>query len=259
MVDETQSKYSRIFIAFILYAVIFALLIVQSSFMNLASVAILYLIIIVIVCVLRNHESISLKWGPPTLIGVFFGSIMISAIFVVSMLAGWVQILEINSKSAIIFIEIIVLQILVSVGEEISFREFILRNCMFGMNKVHAIIISSLMFASIHFFSIMDQRMGIENNIIMFSTLFLNGILFALLYIKYGLYASMGFHFAWNILQYNVFALREGFNSLLELSYQGSIIFSGGQYGPEAGLIGILAMGLGIIAVILFNKKPDKT
>ena len=259
MIGETKSGYRNTLIAFTLYAIIFVLLMVQSNFVSRTSLIVLYLVIIAFVYGLRKREFMPLKWGKPTLFGVFFGSIMISAIFLVNLQIGWTKILDVSSKPAMFFVGAMILQALVSIGEELSFRELILRNFMIEMNATSAIAISSIMFAVIHIPSILKQGMEIEYNIIMIITLALNGVLFAMLYIKYGLYASIGFHFAWNFLQYNVFALKAGFSSLLELSYQGSHIFNGGQYGPEAGLIGILSMSLGIVAVAWFKRSQDKT
>lgn len=246
--------------AFLMYLIVLALLSLNMYLPDFVTANILYLFIIVCVIIFRRYEGISIKWRQVTILeamgGAILGGVLIAIIFAVNMLVGWIQLVAINTQDKILItgIGIIFLHALIAIGEELSFREYIFRNFLSNMNISNAIVLSSFMFSLVHLPWIIIIGMAVENAIIMCVTLFLNGVLLAILYMKSGLIASIGFHFVWNFLQYNILGLRSGFVSLLELTYESPILLTGGQYGPEAGLIGILMMGVGIVVALKYFK-----
>jgi uncharacterized protein len=79
--------------------------------------------------------------------------------------------------------------------------------------------------------------------------------------LRWGLLSAIGFHFAWNFLQYSVFGmgLAGEFSSVLRLTGVGDVLLTGGEYGPEASLPGLAVtlLTLGIVwYFFLRNNKP---
>ncbi|HEX3073815.1 MAG TPA: CPBP family intramembrane glutamic endopeptidase, partial [Ignavibacteriales bacterium] len=69
---------------------------------------------------------------------------------------------------------------------------------------------------------------------------------------------SIGLHISWNFFQGNIFGFAVSGTtvnfSLINIRTTGSELFTGGAFGPEAGLVGVFAMLMGI-ALILFYIK----
>ncbi len=69
----------------------------------------------------------------------------------------------------------------------------------------------------------------------------------------------IGLHITWNFFQGNIFGFPvSGSNSgtsLISISQGGPDLLTGGAFGPEAGLIGILTMILGTLLTILYIRQ----
>lgn len=124
----------------------------------------------------------------------------------------------------------------VGVYEEVVARGYLLRNI--------GVIGSSLVFAALHAFN---------DNASVVSTvgLFVNGLLFAAAVLATGrLSASIGLHIAWNLCEGLVFGFPVSGDkeaaSLMAIVQRGPGIVTGGAFGPEAGLIGVVASLIGI-------------
>ena len=98
-------------------------------------------------------------------------------------------------------------------------------------------------------------HLGIVNSGIMVVTLLLFSILTSLLYLRFGLLSAIGIHFAWNSLQYNIFSLNPRFVGLLDVDHISSSIISGGSFGPEAGLLMWVVLGVVIVVTLKTGSK----
>jgi membrane protease YdiL (CAAX protease family) len=86
------------------------------------------------------------------------------------------------------------------------------------------------------------------------------GLLLGLGYVFTGsLGISVGLHFSWNFFQGNVFGFpvsgRDFGVSFLKVSQGGPGLWTGGAFGPEAGLLGFLACLLGGLLVLLWVRR----
>lgn len=238
--------------AFLLYMVILVLLLFNMIFHNVPLVFFIYPIIIFLVLQLKKSENEKVFWGNNALIGAIFGTLLITIIFIIDYLNHWILIKGINTDIGFILIILLFLQILVALGEEISFRGYILQNFISSIGVGKAIILSSFMFSAIHIPSMLFYNIKLYNGIIMFSTITVIGIFLSFLYLQYGLSSAVAFHFTWNFFQYHIYSLDNiRFNlGILELIYSGPELITGGQHGPEAGLLGLLMAFIFSIIII---------
>lgn len=206
-----------------------------------------YLIIILVVL----YSSKSLKWGKSPLSGLLLGSALMAVVFLIEIIAGWVKVEGFDFNPALLF-QFLVLQVLVAAGEELSFRGYILKNLIDETGIKNGIILSSVMFSAIHIPSIVYYRLDVSREIIALAVVGLIGVLLAMLYLAYGLMSTIGFHFAWNFLQYNVFALSLPQPGLMDTRILKTNFLTGGSYGPEAGITGFVVV---LFVLIIFIKK----
>lgn len=151
-----------------------------------------------------------------------------------------------------------------SVGfyEEVMARGYLLPNITEGFTlgnitpqkaAIIAVIISSALFGLGH--------AGNPNaNITAVVNILLAGVMLAVPFIITGrLGLSIGIHFSWNFFQGGIFGFRvsgmEVRNSLIQIQQGGPDWWTGGSFGPEAGLIGVLGILLILGLTLLYLKQ----
>jgi hypothetical protein len=141
----------------------------------------------------------------------------------------------------------------VAFSEEIAFRGYILQNLREEWGTPVALLASSLLFALLH---------GLNPH---FTPLALVGIALAGVFMAYGylltgsLWLPIAFHFTWNFAQGPLFSFPvSGLASegllLLERGDSPSLI-TGGAFGPEGGLLGVIAILLGLLLLWLWWRR----
>ncbi len=146
------------------------------------------------------------------------------------------------------------LLILISFGEELVFRGYILNNLLDTFkNKWIALVISALLFASFH---ITNPGM----NSLAFANLFLAGLLLGINYIHTrNLWFSFLFHFSWNffqgpILGFNVSGLH--LPSLLQLETSGDALITGSDFGLEGSMLNTaVSLTAVLLLALAFERK----
>lgn len=209
------------------------------------------------------------QWGD-LLAGTLLGLALMGAIFAVLWLAGWVeveQLFVVNLPSVPFAVAIagpLLVFVVIAVGEELIFRGHILRNSAEGLSAVGsgdearqrgvalllAWVISSVLFGLFHVF---NPNSTLESTL----NLTLAGLLLGLPVILTGRIGfAVGLHFAWNFAQGTIFGFPvsgnefEGVN-LMRTRLTGPPFWTGGEFGPEAGLLSIVALlaGMGIVLI----------
>ncbi len=153
----------------------------------------------------------------------------------------------------------IVLFICVGIQEEITTRGYLLRNLAEGLHGLRippraaliiAYLASSVLFGLLHTGN--PHASAISTLNLVFAGLFL-GLPFVL---TGEMAISIGLHMAWNFFQGNVFGFPVSGTfsgpSFIAIQQSGPQWATGGDFGPEAGLIGLLAMLLG--SLIIFAR-----
>ncbi len=211
--------------------------------------------------------DLSRSWWRDLTAGLLLGVVLMSAVFAVEWALDWVAVTGdfAARTSTVRFVPALLgpLAIFVVIGfcEELMFRGYLLRNSAEGLNGllgprgavVGAWLISSLLFGAYHAFNPHATWVSTFN-------LFAAGLLLGLPMILTGeLALSVGLHIAWNFAQGNLFGFPVSGNdfsgvTLLRTDVSGPILWTGGAFGPEAGLLGLSVISLGMVAVWLWVR-----
>ena len=204
--------------------------------------------------------GVSLKgsWIQDLLAGVGISFLMVALIFAIGMLFGWIDVVRwawvedgIATAAGQSLIWMLIF-ILVAWQEELLSRGYQLQNIADGSNLYWAVIISSILFSLFH----------LPNPGANWSSAF--GVLLAGLLLSFGyvstrqLWLPIGIHFGWNFFEGVVFGFPvSGMQTytLARIHTTGPELWIGGEFGPEAGLLIILAMILGAVLIYLYSKK----
>jgi hypothetical protein len=72
----------------------------------------------------------------------------------------------------------------------------------------------------------------------------------------------MGLHFGWNFFEGVIFGFPvSGLNiyHMINLKVSGPVLWTGGEFGPEAGLIVLPALVLGSILVYFYSRSNNNS
>lgn len=212
----------------------------------------------------QNFISIGLKLNKQTindfLFGLFLSSVMVLVIFLSLRLFGLISIESYGFNRNILtgilelFGWLFVVGIAVGWSEEIIFRGYLLQNMRDGMGWTITIIISCILYGLLH--------MANPNASILSGTLIAGiGFLRIYGYLRTDqLWLSMGMHAGWNFFQGPVFGFQvSGMETekLINHTLSGKEWITGGEFGPEAGIIVIPVILLGIAGIYLYTLKQN--
>lgn len=247
-----KSAYPLTFKSILFYWVLFIILGVNAMYTSRGFVALFYFTVIVMSYLLIKDQGGDIKFGNGIWWGFGLGTAAITIIFVLEYAAGLIEVKGISDITVITLAVALCFQMLVCIGEELSFRGYILQNMVSEIKPVWAVFYSSALFSLIHVPSIIYYRIAPEHGIIMFTTLLLFSVIASQLYLKFGLLSAIGVHFSWNVMQYYIFTMQSRSAGLLDVEYLSSMVVSGGGHGPEAGLLGVIVLAAGIVFVHRF-------
>lgn len=208
-------------------------------------------------------------WWQDLIFGLGLGAVAMAAVFGVEYGAGWVQI------DAVFFVRVaslpfalailgpVVVFLVIGITEEVLFRGHQLRNLAEGLHWVAlparfavllSWLISSALFGLFHVFNPHSDWISTLNLAIL-------GMMFGLGFILTGrLGLPIGLHITWNLFMGNVFGFPVSGNdfttaSVFSIRQLGPAMWTGGPFGPEAGLIGILAILFTSWAIVYWVRR----
>jgi membrane protease YdiL (CAAX protease family) len=161
-----------------------------------------------------------------------------------------------NNFVGILFAGVII-QILVALGEELSFRACIFQGLSDELGLIPAALLSAAGFAALHVPSMDLLGIGASSDLIALCTIFFAGVALALLYAYGGLLNVIAFHFTWNFIEYNLFNLGP-LDGAISVSKPGPDILTGGAFGPEASVVTLAIMVLLVAGVWLYYNRVRK-
>ncbi len=190
--------------------------------------------------------------------GFLIAGVMMGFIFLFEWGAGWLTVEGFAWQTQPIWrviLEVFTwLLIFVAVGwqEELLARGYWLQNLAEGLNPIWAVLISSVLFALGHLLN-----PNVSWNAIL-------GLVFAGIFLAYGylrtrqLWLPIGLHIGWNFFEGTVFGFQvSGLTEMPQLIrqvVQGPELVTGGLFGPEAGLVVLPAMALGVLLIFGYTR-----
>ena len=212
---------------------------------------------------------LSENWRQDLIFGLVLGVVLITLVFIFEWVAGLITISgTFQSPQGMPFVIGIILatSIYLSVGiyEELFFRGYYLTNIAEWLGHfkfiqsrwavIAALVITSLVFGIAH---AMNPNASVVSTI---NITLVALLLLGLGYILTGeLAISIGIHITWNLFQGSVFGfpvsgMDSGQTSFIAITQNGPDWLTGGSFGPEAGLLGVLATLLGCAITIWWVK-----
>lgn len=208
------------------------------------------------------------EWWIDLGFGLALGAFLMLFIFSLEYLAGWVTItgtFQCNMKGLPFWTGLamsIVLFLCVGIYEEAFSRGYHLRNIAEGLAfsaigakkaLVLGWVLSSAIFGVLHIGNPAASLISTIN-------IAIAGLLLGVGFVLTGeLAIPIGLHITWNFFQGNVFGFPVSgttpFVSFIGIQQSGPELLTGGSFGPEAGVIGLLAMLLGGLLIVLWIRR----
>ncbi len=196
-------------------------------------------------------------WWAEMLFGVALGGLLMLGIFALETGLGWAQVTGLAWQqegllnTAMMTVLAAWLFVVVAVNEELMTRGYLLQTLAEGLNLRWAVLISSLIFGLLHLGNPNASWLSTFNIVVA-------GVFLALGYVvTRRLWLPLGLHFGWNFFQGTVFGFPvSGTHSftLVRLNDTGPSLVTGGAFGPEAGLTGLVAMLLGMLLILAWAR-----
>lgn len=206
------------------------------------------------------------RWLGDLVFGALLGAVLMVGVFVVGWLADWYAIADVwvSAPATMPFVLTIWAPItwfaVIAIAEELLCRSNQLLNLAEGWQPSGRLVavtlawlVSSAIFALLHVYNPHSNW---------YTTLCLlgYGLFFGLGYVLTGQIAlPIGLHFTWNFVQGNIFGFPVSgrithATSLFVTQESGPDLWTGGAFGPEAGLLGLLAALVGAGVIVLWAR-----
>lgn len=210
------------------------------------------------------------KWWLDFGFGLALGAFLLTGIFLTLKVAGWLEITGMAVTSTgvpfiLAFLSDIVLYTAVGVNEELLFRGYHLKNLAEGFHWksigprgaiIIALLISSALFGLAHVANPNADAISTLNIVIA-------GFALALPYIITGeLGISIGLHLTWNLFEGSVYGFAVSgmppATHMFTIRQSGPTFWTGGAFGPEAGMICIIWLVIGCLLTVGWVKWQRK-
>jgi len=142
--------------------------------------------------------------------------------------------------------------VLVGWNEELLSRGYHLQNLMDGLGLLRAVVLSSAVFGVLHLTNPNATLAGAGG-------VFLAGVFFCFAYLRSGrLWLPIGLHIGWNLCEGLMFGFPvSGLDTyrLLHVDVLGPELWTGGPFGPEAGLVILPGLLFGAVCVYMVTRQ----
>jgi membrane protease YdiL (CAAX protease family) len=194
-------------------------------------------------------------------IGFGISALMMGLIVLIEYVGGWLEVDSVawnmtsNSDWGLEILGGFFYFIVIGFQEELIFRGYQLQNLVESLDLHKGLLISSLFFSLAH---ILNPFASLQSIL---------GIFFSGLLLGYGwlrtqqLWLPIGLHIGWNFFEGVLFGFPVSGTDTFRLinhTVTGSTALTGGDFGPEAGLILIPALVLGALLIWLFTRRDSR-
>ena len=190
-------------------------------------------------------------WVAETLLGLFLGFGVMACIFAFGWVTGWSTVHLTSTPVYRVIPQLagyVILYIATGLTEELMFRGYLLQTLSEWPGTTAAVVITSVLFGLFHACNPSVSPLALTH-------LLIAGFVFAYAYLATGrLWLPIALHFSWNFFQGPVFGFPVSGvppQGLFVVESTGPVWVTGGAFGPEAGLTGLMA--LGIIAMVIWG------
>ena len=203
--------------------------------------------------------SLDARAGWDLLVGFGIAGLMMTLIFLIEWSVGWLTFQGFVGHGASLLpvaAGVFLLFMAVSWGEELLYRGYWLQNLEEGTNLFWGVLLSSLVFALGHLANPNASLTAIV------------GLVASGIFLAYGytstrqLWLPMGLHTGWNFFEGTVFGFPVSglgdFPRIIDQAVNGPARITGGLFGPEAGLVLLPALLLGVGLVYLYTRRRPK-
>lgn len=194
--------------------------------------------------------------------GLALGALLMTGIFAIAITAGWTTVTSVGAgENLLTWVAVaVVVFVLVGIYEELLLRGYLLTNLAEGARGTlgergaiaFAILASSIAFGAFH-------ASNPNATLVSVLTISIAGVMLALGYVLTGeLAIPIGLHVTWNLFQGTVYGfpvsgLKLG-SSVVTVETTGPRVITGGEFGPEAGLLGLGAMIVGSLSTVAWIR-----
>lgn len=209
------------------------------------------------------------EWWFDLTAGMIIGAFTLGLVAFMEYSLGWVEFTAIlrNSLNAPLIVTALLAFLnltAVGFGEELTFRGYQLTNLAEAFGKkaglkkavIIALLLTSAIFGITH---LLNPNAGLLPAL----NITLAGLLLGLAYTWSGSLAlPVGIHISWGYFEEFVFGYansgQEPFNSLLKNTVSGPVLWTGGSFGPEGGLLILIAILVDIVLVHFWLKSRKR-
>jgi membrane protease YdiL (CAAX protease family) len=214
---------------------------------------------------------LSRRWWLDLGFGLALGAALMAGVFLLELALGWISIVDTFRKAhpdqsfGQNLLTPLVIFLCVGIYEELMLRGYLLPNIAEGLNRppfgprgaiLVAWLVTSVLFGFAH-------MLNPNTTLISTINLILAGVFLGLGYVLTGnLAIPIGVHITWNLFQGSVFGFPVSGQDFTQttvfmIEQAGPPLWTGGAFGPEAGLIGLVAMLVGCGGIALWARLMD--
>ena len=212
------------------------------------------------------------QWWRDFGFGLMLGALLMTGIFLVEWMAGWVEVVDTIHEGVLpgaflpSWVFFLMTFVAVGISEELLTRGYLIRNLAEGLNmpplyEKYAVLLAWLITAVV--FGLLHLG-NPHMNTLSTANLIVAGLFLGLGYIMTGeLAIPIGLHISWNFFQGNVFGFPvSGISrfrqvTLIATKQHGPELWTGGAFGPEGGLLSLVAMMGGSVLILLWLRHHN--
>lgn len=198
-------------------------------------------------------RDLGLAWHPArpgeVALGLGLPFFLMTGIFAAEWAAGWLLVSGFRPELAPLFHNLWAF-VLVAWYEEIFARGYLFQTMLRALPPWAALLFSALFFAGLH-------ALNPGATVPALFGVFLAGLVLGLAcLVSRGLYLPLAFHFSWNFFQafFGFPVSGHRFPGLFRLVREGPALYTGGPFGPEAGVLGFMALLVAGSAILFYAK-----
>ncbi|TFV96031.1 CPBP family intramembrane metalloprotease [Algoriphagus kandeliae] len=185
--------------------------------------------------------------------GLLLGAFVFTTIFLVAIKLELIEIISFSWTNGN-FITAILMFSAGAIGEELIFRSFFINGLKeFTKSKIVLLLVPAIFFSLVHI-------MNSGSTLLSSFSAFIGGLMYGYAFIRTEkLWLPVGLHFSWNFFQSFIYGFPvSGYikQRLFEINIkEESQLWLGGDYGPEGGLLGIVARFTVIVLIWILIKN----